>query len=145
MRIELQSFVEKVVRNSRATDKEGLCIIQGKLVWQVTVTLLLVNDDGNSFDALFLAALLSLKNTRLPEVSLQKNKIKIDDSKLKPLNVHHLPVSTTFYFIKGFTSTPVVDVNTREEKLSEARFSIVMNSYEDLCGMTTLGALNLGE
>uniref|UniRef100_A0A7S3CKJ4 Exoribonuclease phosphorolytic domain-containing protein n=1 Tax=Strombidium rassoulzadegani TaxID=1082188 RepID=A0A7S3CKJ4_9SPIT len=145
MRIELQNFIEKVVRNSRATDKEGLCIIQGKLVWSVTVNLQLLNDDGNSFDALFLAAMLALKNTRLPEVTLSRNVIKIDDSKLKYLNVHHLPVQTTFYFLKGLSAVPVLDVNTKEEKLCDARFSIVMNTYEDLCGMTTLGALNLGK
>jgi exosome complex RNA-binding protein Rrp42 (RNase PH superfamily) len=145
MKIELQSFIDKVVRNSRATDKEGLCIIQGKLVWSVTVNIYLLNDDGNSFDALFMAAILALKNTRVPEVSLSKNKIKIDDSNLKYLNVHHLPVPTTFYFIKDLSDTPLVDVNTKEEKLCDSRFTVVMNTYEDLCGMTTMGSLTLGE
>jgi len=73
MKIEIQSFIEKITRNSRATDKEGLCIISGKLVWSITVQLNLINDDGNTFDAFFLAAILSLKNTRLPEVSLKHN------------------------------------------------------------------------
>lgn len=27
MRIEIQSFIDKVLKSSRATDKEGLCII----------------------------------------------------------------------------------------------------------------------
>jgi exosome complex RNA-binding protein Rrp42 (RNase PH superfamily) len=39
MRIELQNFIEKVIKQSRATDREGLCIIQGKLVWSLTVDL----------------------------------------------------------------------------------------------------------
>ncbi len=73
MKIEIQSFIEKITRNSRATDKEGLCIITGKLVWSITVQLNLINDDGNSFDAFFLAAILALKNTRLPEVTLTRN------------------------------------------------------------------------
>jgi exosome complex RNA-binding protein Rrp42 (RNase PH superfamily) len=73
MKIEIQSFIEKITRNSRATDKEGLCIISGKLVWSITVQLNLINDDGNSFDAFFLAAILALKNTRLPEVTLTRN------------------------------------------------------------------------
>jgi exosome complex RNA-binding protein Rrp42 (RNase PH superfamily) len=144
MRIELQNFLDKVVRNSRASDKEGLCIIQGKLVWSVNVNLYLLNDDGNSFDALFLAAILALKNTRVPEVSLYRDKIKIDDSKLKYLNVHHLPVPTSFYFIRGFSEIPIVDPTTKEEKLSDSRLSIVVNSYEDICGITSLGSLNLG-
>ena len=100
MKIEIQSFIEKITRNSRATDKEGLCIIQGKLVWSVTVTLSLINDDGNCFDAYFIAAILALKNTRLPEVTMIRDRIRINDEKLKYLNVHHIPISTTFYFME---------------------------------------------
>jgi hypothetical protein len=37
-----------------------------------------------------------------------------------------------------------VDVNAKEERLCSSRLSIAMNSYEDFCGMSTLGALNLG-
>lgn len=73
MRIEIASFIEKVIKSSRATDAEGLCIIQGKLAWSLSVELQLVNDDGNLMDAFFLAAVLALKNTKLPEVSLKKD------------------------------------------------------------------------
>lgn len=73
MRVEISNFIEKVVKSSRATDNEGLCIIQGKLVWSLTVELQLLNDDGNLMDAFFLAAILALKNTRLPEVSLKQD------------------------------------------------------------------------
>ena len=134
--------MEKITRSSRATDKEGLCIIAGKLVWSVTVTLHLLNDDGNCFDAFFLAAVLALKNTRLPEVTMTRNKILINDEKLRYLNVHHLPICTTFYYIKDI-ETPILDVNAKEERLCSSRLSIVMNAYEDICGMTTLGSLEL--
>jgi exosome complex component RRP45 len=102
----------------------------------------LLNDDGNCFDSFFLSAILALKNTRLPEVTLAKNKIMINDSKLKYLNVHHIPICTTFYYIKDI-ETPIIDVNSKEERLCSSRFSVVMNAYEDICGMTTLGALDL--
>lgn len=39
----------------------------------------------------------------------------------------------------------MLDVSTQEEKLCQARLSIVLNAYGDLCGMTTLGALDIGE
>jgi exosome complex component RRP45 len=109
----------------------------------VTVSLHLLNDDGNSFDAFFLAAILALKNTRLPEVSMTRDKLKINDGKLKYVNVHHIPISTTFYFMKDIPDTPIIDVNSKEERLCTSRLSIVMNAYEDICGMCTLGALNL--
>lgn len=143
MRIEVQNFIEKITRSSRATDKEGLCIIAGKLVWSVTVTMHLLNDDGNSFDGFFLASILALKNTRLPEVSMTRDKLKINDAKLKYMNVHHIPIATTFYFMKDLSEMPIIDVNSKEERLCSSRLSIVMNAYEDICGMCTLGALNL--
>ena len=75
MKIEIQNFIDKIIKSSRVTDREGLCIIQGKLVWSVSVNLTLLNDDGNVFDAFFLSAILALKNTRMPEVSIYKNQI----------------------------------------------------------------------
>jgi exosome complex component RRP45 len=102
----------------------------------------LLNDAGNTFDAFFLASILALKNTRLPEVSMTRDKIRVDDSKLKYVNVHHIPVCTTFYFFKDL-STPILDVNSKEEMLSTSRLSIVMNIFEDICGMTTLGSLDI--
>lgn len=139
----MQNFIEKIVRSSRTTDKEGLCIISGKLVWSVTVNIHLLNDDGNVFDAVFLASILALKNTRLPEVSMTRDKIRINDQKLKYLNVHHIPVCTTFYFMKDMPDLAVLDVNSKEERLATSRLSIVMNTYEDICGMTTLGSTEI--
>ena len=77
--------------------------------------------------------------------------------------MHHLPISTTFYFIQNSQPVsggsrpktewddgssnllpPILDVTSQEEKLCQARLTIVLNSYGDLCGMTTLGALEMG-
>ena len=112
-------------------------------MWSVTVNVHLLNDDGNVFDAVFLASILALKNTRLPEVTMVRDKIKINDAKLKYLNVHHIPVSNTFYFLKDMPDLPVLDVTSKEERLSTSRLSIVMNVFEDICGMTTLGSLEI--
>lgn len=76
---------------------------------------------------------------------MTRDKLKINDSKLKYLNVHHIPISTTFYFMKDLPDDPILDVNSKEERLCNSRFSIAMNAYEDICGMSTLGALNLGD
>ena len=103
----------------------------------------LLNDDGNVFDAVFLAAMMALKNTRLPEVSMSRDRIRINDEKLKYLNVHHIPVCTTFYFMKDMVDRAVLDVNAKEERLTTSRLSIVMNTYEDVCGITTLGSTEI--
>ena len=103
----------------------------------------LINDDGNMFDAIFLAAVLAIKNTQVLDVSVVKNQICINDQRRKYLNVHHTPICSTFYFL-GDQQKPALDVNSQEEKLCRARLSIVLNSYGDLCGMQTLGALDIG-
>jgi exosome complex component RRP45 len=104
----------------------------------------LVNDDGNLIDAFFLAAILALKNTRLPEVSMKGDSIFVstDVQKQHFLNVHHVPVCTTFYFIPGL-GEPIVDAQSKEERLANARLSVCVNVYEDICGMQTLGQMEV--
>jgi len=104
-----------------------------------------LNDDGNIFDACFLAAVASLMNTRLPEVTLAgPHKIRVNEEKLRNLNVHHIPVCTSFYFIEGLSSKqPILDASSKEEKLAKSRLSVCMNIFEDLCGISTLGSLEV--
>lgn len=142
MRVDISRFIDKVLKSSRAIDRESLCIVQGRLAWQVTIEIIVINEDGNLMDACFMAALSALMNTRLPEVNITREKIKINSEKLKYMNVHHIPVCTTFYFIENFNQ-PIIDANAKEEKLSSARLSICMNIFEDLCGMSTLGSLEV--
>ena len=40
----------------------------------------MVNDDGNLMDAFFLAAVLALKNTKLPEVNMKKDQIRVNQN-----------------------------------------------------------------
>ena len=93
----------------------------------------LINDDGNLVDAFFLAAVLALKNTRLPEVTMKGDEILVSNNKQHFINVHHLPVCTTFFFIPGYEA--IVDANSKEERLATARLSICMNVFGDVCGM----------
>jgi exosome complex component RRP45 len=145
MRVDISRFIDKVLKSSRAIDRESLCIVQGRLVWSLQVDLFVINEDGNLVDACFMAALACLMNIKLPEVTLAgPHKIRINDQKLRNLNVHHIPVCTSFYFIDGIPSTkPIVDASAKEEKLAKSRLSICMNIFEDLCGMTTLGSLEV--
>jgi len=56
--------------------------------------------------------------------------------------VHHLPICTTFYFIPK-VDQPIVDACAKEERLATARLSICMNMFEDVCGMQTLGQMDI--
>ena len=48
-----------------------------------------------------MGAVAGLMNTRVPEVNIGRDKIKVNYEKVKYLNVHHIPVCTTYYFIDG--------------------------------------------
>lgn len=56
--------------------------------------------------------------------------------------MHHVPVCSTFYFIPEL-SDPIVDASSKEERLATARLSICVNIYEDICGMQTLGQMEV--
>jgi exosome complex component RRP45 len=68
--------------------------------------------------------------------------IRISRDEFTYLNVHHLPICTTFYFIPG-VHDPIVDATAKEERLATARLSICMNIYQDVCGMQTLGQMEV--
>jgi exosome complex RNA-binding protein Rrp42 (RNase PH superfamily) len=74
---------------------------------------------------------------------MSRDIIRVDDSKLKYLNVHHIPVCCTFYFLGDDEVPPIIDASAKEERLSKSRLSIVMNTYEDVCGMSTFGGLDI--
>jgi exosome complex RNA-binding protein Rrp42 (RNase PH superfamily) len=40
-------------------------------------------------------------------------------------------------------SEPIVDAQSKEERLASARLSICVNVYEDICGMQTLGQMEV--
>ena len=101
MRVEISRFIDKVLKSSRATYRVSLCIVQGRLVWSVGVDLFIINEDGNLLDACFMAAIVCLMNTRMPEVLMARDRIRINEEKMKYMSIHHVPVCTTFYFING--------------------------------------------
>ena len=65
---------------------------------------------------------------------MKADKILVSHNKQNYLNVHHIPVCTTFYFIPK-VDFPIVDATAKEERLASARLSICMNVFEDVCGM----------
>jgi exosome complex RNA-binding protein Rrp42 (RNase PH superfamily) len=108
---------------------------------------MVLNTDGNLHDSAFLASLLALMNTKLPEVVLaaKTNSLKVNYERTRYLNVHHLPICTTFSFFKedSLSQVNLVDSTAKEEKLSASRVVIWVNLFEDVCGMASFGKLSL--
>lgn len=101
-RLELVRLLEKVFITSRAIDTTSLCINKGKYVWSINIEISVINYDGNLIDSVFLAALQCLKTLKLPQVRGKDDSVKIlDDKPWKNINVHHMPIPVTFYFIQN--------------------------------------------
>lgn len=131
-RIEIVRQLEKVFITSRAIDTTSLCITRGKLVWSINIEISLINYDGNLFDAAFLAALQCLKTLKLPQVRGKEESVKIlTDKPWKGINVHHMPIPITFYFIKDEEHV-LLDPNIKEEKVCTSRNTIFMNVFGDI-------------
>ena len=73
---------------------------------------------------------------------MKEDNIMISNTEYNYVNVHHLPICSTFFFIPHVTN-PIVDACAKEERLATARPSICMNVFEDVCGMQTLGQMDI--
>jgi len=57
---------------------ESLCVINGKVVWSITIEIALLNNAGNLTDACYLSSLLGLLNFWKPFVKIEKkNEIRV--------------------------------------------------------------------
>ena len=142
-RLEIVTLLEKVFLTSRAIDTTSLWISKGKLVWWINIEVSIINYDGNIIDALFLAVLQWLKTIKLPQVRAKDESVVIlTDKPWKNINVHHMPIPVTFYFIKDEDHV-LIDPDAKEEKVWTCRNTIFMNVFGDIWGIHTLGALDL--
>lgn len=65
---EMAVMIETMLRRSRAIDTEGLYIEGGSKVWSLSITIHVLDNDGNVLDAAALAALAGLLHFRRNKV-----------------------------------------------------------------------------
>lgn len=105
-------MIDRAVRHTEAVDREALCIVAGKVVWCVTLTVHLMADAGAPVDAAVLASFLALRHFRKPEVSVVDGEVIVHSSDERvpvPLACHHLPLAVSYAIF-------VVQPSTDEER-----------------------------
>lgn len=111
--LEIGRVIDRGLRESGFVDFSGLCIEEGKKVWNVYVDLYTMNDDGNLLDAAGIAAVAALRSARFPGYNEETGKADYEnptDKKL-PLN-EKFPITISLHKIgKNFFVDP-----TREEE-----------------------------
>ncbi|XP_015931096.2 uncharacterized protein [Parasteatoda tepidariorum] len=112
-------------KNSLFIDPAKLCIVPKNLAWCVFADIMCLSYDGNIFDACVLALMSALRNTKLPEVSVndETSKIEVTDN-FVDLNVDSFVSSATFAV---FNESVVADPSLEEESLSNSSVTVILN------------------
>uniref|UniRef100_A0AAY4BRY7 Exosome component 7 n=1 Tax=Denticeps clupeoides TaxID=299321 RepID=A0AAY4BRY7_9TELE len=126
--LELSNTLYKVFSNKQSVDLHSLCISPGEHCWVLYVDVLLLQCDGNLFDAISIAIKAALFNTRIPKVHLSEDEeggkeIELSDDPYDcvRLNVENVPCIVTLCKIGH---RHVVDATLQEKACSVASLLI---------------------
>ncbi|MBS3116315.1 exosome complex protein Rrp42 [Candidatus Woesearchaeota archaeon] len=119
--VELARVTDRGIREAKAVDMKKLCIKSGEKAWFVTIDLITINDDGNLFDAVGLAALAALKAARFPVVDQKTGAIDYKQKTEEPLPLLKEPLPVTIYKVNNEL---LVDPTWEEENAYEARLTV---------------------
>ena len=143
--VEINRLIERCLKESRPIDVESLCIVAGEKVWNVRVDILLMNDNGNILDCCCIAAIASLSHFQRPDITVAGNDILIHTMEEKegvPLNVHHVPICTTFGFIANGEHI-IVDPEEKEESIISGKLIMAFNIHGEICCAQMSGGVSL--
>lgn len=128
--VEFSRVVDRGLREAPALDFEKLCIKEGEAVWNVSVDIVVINDDGNLIDVSGFAAMLALLNARFPKVV--DGKVDYHELTDEKLPIKHIVVPTTIFKIdKYFFVDPILE----EFQLSEARLTLTRRDDGKICAI----------
>ena len=130
--VELARVVDRGIRESKAIDFKKLCIEEGNKVWLVVIDICTINDDGNLLDASSLAALAALKTVKFPKYDEKAEKVNYKEKTSKKLEVEKEPIAITVTKIGGKL---IVDPTTEEEKVLDARLTVITEKDGTLCAL----------
>lgn len=127
--VEAQIVTEalhSLVTESGMVNLASLGLQDGKLCWVLYVDVVVLNHDGNVFDACLLAVTAALHNTKLPTVVYDEGDghAMVDGSVMVPLALDKRLVSLTFVLFEG---NLMADPNAEEEELMSTRIHVVVD------------------
>ncbi|KAM9788711.1 exosome complex component RRP43 [Neosynchiropus ocellatus] len=136
-------FMADIIESSEVIQMEDLCIERGKLCWVLYCDLMCLDYDGNLLDACTIALLAALKNTRIPEVSVNKetSSPEVNSKKKLGLKIHRSPIATSFAVFDN--SIVIADPTLEEECLSTAQLTVVTDEDDRLCSLHKPGGTSL--
>jgi exosome complex component RRP42 len=128
--IELARITDRAIRESKTIDVKKLCITPGEKAWMVVIDVCTLNDNGNLFDAIGLAAVAAVKSAVFPEYDGENIDYKHKTDKRLP--VGSMPINITVF---KFGNHFVVDTTNEEEKAYDARLTVAVLENGNICSM----------
>lgn len=138
-------------------DRKALCVESELLVWHLSLTVYIIDNDGNINDAAVLASVAALRNVLLPSVSLmdddEMDTVADADSTEKnggagdgkvsnhsaiavasakrtiPLQLDHLPIVVSFAL---FNDKALIDPTAEEEAVMDSRLTFLLSPSGDV-------------
>ena len=140
--IELARVTDRGIRESGAIDVKKLCIKEGEKVWVVSVDICTINDDGNLFDAVSLAAIAALKDAKFPKYDEEKEMVDYTEKTDESVPLTNIPIGVTVIKIGEHF---IVDPNKEEESLIDARLTVTMDENNVISAMQKGGESPISE
>jgi len=128
--IELARVTDRGIRESKCIDTKKLCIKEGEKAWTVVIDVCTMNDSGNLFDAISLAATAALKSAVFPTFDGEKIDYKHKTDKKIPLN--KLPVTVTVF---KYGNHLMIDPTNEEDKIYDSRLTVSVLENGNICSL----------
>jgi len=135
--IELARVVDRGIRESHMVDVSQLVIEKDKSVVGVFADIVVIDYDGNLFDACSYAAAAALLTSTTPKWTMVDDKVTLVDGKESPLPTTTIPVSVTMAKIGNHI---IVDPNGDEWASMDARITITTDSDGNICALQKGGS-----
>ena len=135
--IELARVVDRGIRESHMVDISQLVIQQNKSVVGVFADIVVVDYDGNLFDACSYAATAAVLNSKMPKWEMKDDVPTLVEGAESDLPTTTIPVSITMAKIGDHI---VVDPNSDEWAAMDCRITITTDSNENIVAMQKGGS-----
>lgn len=145
-------------------DRSTLCVETGKLVWHLRLTVYCIDDDGNLYDVVLLAAVAALRNVLLPSITMVDDSDVPSDAsgnmevdfgapsadrfviaaasaeRTNPLQMDGFPLAVSFAVMDDKV---LLDPSAEEESVADSRLTFILHPSGELRAVEKPGGKQL--
>jgi exosome complex component RRP45 len=132
---DVRSALESMLKTGGAVDTEALCILPGRHVWSLQLTVTLLTDDGNAVDAALWAATAALRHARRPDLTITTDTVTVHSARDRdpvPLALHHIPIAVSAALLPGGF---VLDPSTAEAGAASCCLTVALTPSMQVCAV----------